>query len=448
MAGPPQTQLPPTAGEGAEVPFEYHHTRWNFVVIVGDASAFITGLAFASAAIVLPLFMERLTGSTVLVGVVAAMQLAGWFLPQLLTASLVEHRPRKKPFILKVCAAGRVPLFLVPALLLAMPRESRLILAVFLATQLLFSASDGMTGVPWKDICAKTIPPRLRGRFFGAMQLVGGSLAVLAGVGVRRILDHPRLPYPRDYALLFALEAALLMVSLGFLALMREPLRPVREQRRRLWELARAAPALLRVKPDLARMVVVRWLADVGAIAAPFYAVYARTQLGVAEAMAGVFVSAQMAGGIAASLVWAPLSDRRGSKRVIQGTALCSLLMPLFAWLAPPLLQAHAAAALAYGYAFTFFLAGAVANGMWIGYTNFVLESVGDEERASYVGLTNTMGAPAAVFPIIGGWVIGVSSYHLVFAVAAAAAAAALAAAAWLREPRDSGVHPVSRLPS
>jgi MFS family permease len=405
--------------------------------MVADAAAFITGVAFVSPAIVLPLFMERLTGSTVLVGVVAAMQMAGWYVPQLATASLVEHRPRKKPFILKVCAVGRLPLLLLPVLLLTAPHHRGLILAVFLGTQLLFFASDGVTGVPWKDICAKTIAPRMRGRFFGAMQLIGGVLAVGAGAAVRQILGHPRLPYPRDYALLFAIEFALLMASLGLLALIREPLRPVREARRGLWELVRAAPALLRAKPQLARMVAVRWLADTGAIAVPFYAVYARVELGLPEATAGIFISAQMAGGIAAGAVWALLSDRWGSKRVIQGSAMCSLIVPLFAWLAPPLLAAHGPGALTYGYAVTFFLLGAIINGVWIGYTNFVLESVGDKERASYVGLTNTLGAPAVLFPILGGWVIGVTSYHVVFAVAAAAAAAALAGTAWLREPRQ-----------
>ena len=435
---------------GAPVPkatgtaVEYQHTRWNFAVIVADASSFITGLAFASPLIVLPLFMERLTGSTVLVGLLSAIQMAGWFLPQLLTASLVESRPYKKPFMIKVCLAGRVPMALIPLVLLVFPHQPHVILGVFLSVHLLFYLTDGMTGVPWTDIGAKTIPPRMRGRFFGAMQLIGGSLSVLAGVAVGKILAHPGLPYPRDYALLFAIEFVLLVVSLGFLALIREPVRPVREHRRSAWDLLRSTPALLRAKPHLVHMMIVAGLVEVGMIAVPFYAVYARTQLGVPEVMAGVFVSAQMAGGVASSLLWALLSDRWGSKRVIQGTAVCGLAAPLFAGLAPLLLEGYGSQAIAYGYAFTFFLLGAIANGAWIGYTNFMLEVLGDEERASYLGVVNSLAAPTIALPILGGWLVGATSYQTVFGVAALCGALAVIASAWLREPREWAAHHIS----
>ena len=435
-ASGPGHVAPDLEAAGAEPAVEYSHTRWNFAVIVADASAFIAGLAFASPVIVLPLFMERLTGSTVLVGVLSATQMAGWFLPQLLTASLVEHRPRKKPFMLKVCLAGRTPMALIPLSLLALRDRPQALLALFLLLHLMFYLSDGMTGVPWTDIGAKTIPPRMRGRFFGAMQLVGGLLSVLAGLAVNRILGNPKLPYPNDYALLFAIEFVLLMVSLGFLALIREPLRPVRTHRRGMRQLLRDAPGLLRARPQFLRLVIVMGLTGAGMIALPFYSLYARVQLGVPEAMAGVFVSAQMAGGIASSMLWAWLSDRHGSKRVIQGTTLCNVAVPMLAWLAPPALAHYGLDALGYGYAFTFFLIGMVMNGSWMGATNFMLEMVGEQERPAYVGLLNTMSAPLILLPVLGGWVIRAASYQAVLAVAAASGAMAVVACAWLREPR------------
>jgi len=431
----------------AEPFVEYSHTRWNFAVIVADASSFIAGLAFASPLIVLPLFVERLTGSTVLVGVLSAIQLSGWFLPQLLTASLVEHRPRKKPFMLKVCLVGRTPMALVPLSVLALADRPHALLAVFLSVHLLFYLSDGMTGVPWTDIGAKTIPPRMRGRFYGAMQLGGGLLSVLAGVAVNRILENPRLPYPRDYALLFAIEFILLMVSLGFLALIREPVRPVRTDRRTIAQLLRDSPGLLRANPQFVRLVIVMALMGAGMIALPFYALYARVRLGAPEAMAGVFVSAQMAGGIASSIAWAWLSDRHGSRRVIQGTTLCNLAAPLFAWLAPLALARCGVTAVAYGYAFTFLILGAAMNGAWIGSTNFMLEIVGEKERPTYIGLLNTMSAPLILLPILGGWVVRVTSYQAVLVVAAISGALAVAACAWLREPRHARAHEISLNP-
>ncbi|UCH35611.1 MAG: MFS transporter [Armatimonadota bacterium] len=429
---------PDLAERPTEPAAAYPHTRWNFTVIVTDASAFMTGLAFASPMIVIPLLVERLTGSTVLVGLVIALQMAGWVLPQLPVASAVEHRPRKKPFMLKVCLLGRLPVVLIPFALVVLAGRPHLVLAVLLAVHFLFFLSDGMTGVPWTDIGAKTIPPRLRGRFFGTMQLVAGTLSVLAGVAVRRILDDPRLPYPRDYALLFTIQFALIMVSWVFLALIREPVRPVRAERRGLRRMLRDAPGLLAGNPQFLRLIMVMALVGVGSLAVPFYAVYATEKLGVAEAMAGFFISAQMAGGIVSSMVWGLLSDRRGSKRVVQGTTICSLGTPLVALLVPLVLARHTPGALAYGYALTFFLLGATFNGTWIGPTNFVLELVGDEERPSYVALLYAMSAPLVLLPIIGGWLIRVTSYQVVFVIAALCGAIAVGATAWLREPRDA----------
>jgi MFS family permease len=433
---PHQISSQPANG-AAEPSVEYPHTRWNFVVIVADASSFITGLAFASPLVVLPLFIERLTGSTVLVGVITALQMAGWFLPQLATASLVEHRPRKKPFMLKVCLLGRAPVVLIPISLIAFAAHPQLVLGIFLAVYFFFYLSDGMTGVPWTDIGAKTIPPRLRGRFFGAMQFVGGSLSVLAGLAVRKILGHPSLPYPHDYATLFAIQFVLLMVSLAFLALIREPTRPVRGERRGFTALLRAAPGLLRANPQFVRMLVVAGLAWGGTVAVPFYAVYAHDELGLPDAMAGIFVSAQMAGGIVSSMIWAFASDRHGTKRVIQGTALCALAAPLFGLFSPSYLSRFGPEVLGYGYAFTFFLLGALANGGWIGYTNFTLEVVEEKERPSYIGLLYSVSAPAVLVPVFGGWLVRAAGYLPTFVLAALFGALSLIATVWLREPRE-----------
>jgi len=441
MAGTPGPHhLVPETPETTGSATEYPHTRWNFAVIVADASSFITGLAFASPMVVLPLFVERLTGSTVLVGVITALQMAGWFLPQLATASYVENQPRKKPFMLKACILGRVPVVLIPISLIALAGRPHLVLAIFLAVYFFFYLSDGMTGVPWTDIGAKTIPPRLRGRFFGAMQFVGGALSVLAGFAVRKILGNPRLPYPRDYATLFGMQWVLLMVSLAFLALIREPMRPVREDRRGFVALLRAAPGLLRGNAQFVRMLVVAALAWGGTVAVPFYVVYAHHELGLPDAMAGVFVSAQMAGGIVSSLIWAYMSDRVGSKRVIQGTALCGLAVPLLGLLAPFPLSHHGPQVLGYGYAFTFFLLGAMANGSWIGYTNFTLEIVEEKDRPSYIGLMYSVSAPAVLVPVVGGWLVRATSYEATFALAALFGALSIIATLWLREPRDATI--------
>ena len=87
----------------------------------------------------------------------------------------------------------------------------------------LFALGDGITSVPWTDIVGRTVPHQRRGRLFGTMQVLGGILAFGAGFAVRRIIAHPALPYPYNFALLFFIGAALLMLSSLSFSRVREP---------------------------------------------------------------------------------------------------------------------------------------------------------------------------------------------------------------------------------
>ena len=402
---------------------QYPYTRWNFVIIALDVSFFITGLSFLDPVAVLPVLIQKLNGSEVMVGAMGAIQRAGWIVPQLIGASFVLHRTRKKPFIVIPCLISRTPFIGLALAFWFVPLGSHLqaLLFLLIGVYALFFFADGLCGVPWHDIIARTIPPNLRGRFFGTANIVGGLFAVGAGAIVRRVLADPSLPFPHNYARLFVLLCVCMAMSMLFIMLIKEPPGKALEEPQSFLRIVRAIPGTLRRYPLLRRVIIAQNLLGFGALAIPFYAVYGHSRLGLPESMGGVFIWASVAGSTSASVMWAYLNDRKGPLTVLRGIAAAALLPPIAAITIPLLLPRFAPAAnIDYAYCSVFFLNGIAMSGGWMGLTNYVFELAPDEIRPLFLGLASTLSAPVILMPMIGGLLLSFIAYHTLFAIALA----------------------------
>jgi MFS family permease len=391
---------------------------------------------FMEIVTVLPLFLHNLTVSTAVIGLLITLQHAGWILIPLLVASYIQHRPRKKPFLVISAFIGRLP-FLALALLVFTwggSAPTRLLwLAVAIYT--LFFFSDGMTSVPWQDILAKVIPPIKRGRCLGYIAVFGGLLAMISGEVVRRILADESIPFPNNYGLLFAFFAAGMLVTSILLMLIREPVRPVAMEAQSAVALVKQIPRVLREVPTYRRMVAIQVVLGMASIALPFYVLFAQARLGAPQWISGVYVWAGTLGTIIGSLVWGHLGDRFGNARVIRAVSWLQLLAPLTA-IVVPLLGLPSPFSY-YLFAAVFMLERAALNGGWIGFTNFVLELASDEQRPTLIGITTTLTAPVIFMPALGGLLLKFVSYEAVFAIAAITAAIGWFWARRLVDPRQ-----------
>jgi MFS family permease len=415
------------------VQFEAESERYyrrNFAAGLVHGVFFQAAAAFGSIHTVLPSFVALLTSSTIAVGLMAAIEGFGEIVPQMFTAYLIEDRPRKKPYLLAIITVRWVS-WAVLAFLTYHYGTSRpeLVLVVLVALFGLFSVAGGMGIVVYADVFSKAIPAQRRGRFVGLRQLVGYLMAIGAGYVVKFILDAPdRFPFPSNYALIFSLSAALLLVAFTGFALIREPVYPVQRTSSSLSELLRRAVVLARENANFRRLLAARALTATVLALAPFYVVYAQTMAGVELGMVGLYLSAQMAGAALSNLLWGWLGDRYGNKAVVVGTALTGGLAPLLALLAPllsPILFVLVFAAL-----------GATISGMRLGYSNFVLEMAPVELRPTCVALQNTMLAPVALLPLVVGILIEAWSYPILLASGALLMAAAIVLGLRLLDPR------------
>lgn len=419
--------------EGAAVGAAGHrYIWWNFAAITLDVSFWTAGSACVDVGAVLPVFVNTLTASKLVIAVLTALPSVGWTLPQLVGAARILHRPRKKRYLLTVAALGRTPMLALPVLLLLFPLPSKAVMLwamVACYTTLFFT--DGLIGAAWYDIIAKTIPPRLRGRFFGAMNVLGGFAAIGSGWLVKRVLASPSLAYPRQYGVLFACLCAGLFLSYLLLAMIREPEGEVMaDEPQPLGAVLRHVPRIWHDNAPLRRLLAVSWLASLSTLAWPFYVLYGIQALGLAPEAGAVFIWAGAVGNMAGSAVWAWVNDRRGPRAVL--VAACSLrAAPPAVALAVPLVLAslpslRSAGTAQYLFALVFLFGGAATSGGMMGFTNYVLELAPERERPVYVGMGNTLNAPGLLAPVLGGWLISILSYQAVFALAVVAGVVSL----------------------
>ena len=409
-------------------------TRRAYRFGIANGVLFAVGVAFVDPVTVLPALVSRLTDSEVVIGSISAIGMSGWFLPQLFAANYLQARPHKRPLYVFAATIRTIGLLSAIPLLyfLAPARPTAALLAFFLAYSC-YSLAGGLSGPAFLDIVAKTVPARKLGAFFGHRQFWGGLGAIGSGALVRAVLASDAFAFPKDYALLFT--GALLAFAPGWIlfSLIHEPPGKVAEEPKPLLVFLRSAPATVRRHREFRLLLASRLLTGAVGIALPFYIIYARRVLGVPESTVGTYISVQMAGSVVLVPLWAYLNDRQGPRRLLISvvalySAICGIA--LIASLFPQAVTFGRFALMA-----VFFPLAAIGAGSFMGYTNYLFAIAPEEQRTLYIGIQNTLFAVTSFLPLLGGLIVAMASFSVLFAVAAAFSVAALLAT--LRLPKS-----------
>ena len=383
-------------------------------------------------------FLTALGASSTFIGLMSSLQSAGWLLPQLFAARLLANKARKKPYIMWPAGIGRTLLLVMAVLIWSTgARPAWLILLAMPVVVVGFWAADGVASVAWFDLLSNAIPPRRRGRLTGIGQTLSGTFGFAAGFAVEWLLGDSGPVFPVNYALLFLFGFIMMAVSYGAVSFLIEiPGKPA--DRTPSW--GEYIPQLWRVfKQDhvFRRFIIARQMSGLGSLAMPFYMPYALERLGLPAQTAGRYTSIGVLGSILAALVFAWLNERYGSKRVILLSLTVGILIPSLALLLPVVVASPTALAWAYG--LVFLALSALMSSMMPGWMTYVLEWAPEEERPTYVGLTNTLNGITPLFATLGGLILQWTddNYRLLFAITAIGLVIAWPLPLTLPEPRQ-----------
>ena len=405
------------------------HFLWNFSVNAMDICFVTMAMNMVSQATILPLLVNDLTDSKIAVGFIPAILSLGFLLPQLFTAGHAESLRRKKPFIVLWSAIGERSPYLVAAfaILLFARNMPLLALGLIYLSLLVASGTAGALNPAWYDMIAKVIPANRRGLWIGVGS-GGGAFMGIAGAALAGwFLTH--FDFPMKYALCFFTATVFQFLSWTCLSLTREPESETVKEHKGLREYFKKLPAVLQRDQNYLVFLISRSVMNLGLMSAGFYIVYGVERFSLSGATVGGLTALLVGVQAILNLTLGAIGDRYGHKIVLAAGALSMALAALTAlvWQAPLALWV------------IFILLGAASSADAVAGFSIIIEFGSPEDRPTYIGLTNTLLAPArSLSPILGGWLAASLGYSWLFGAAlVASAVGALMLFWWLKEPRN-----------
>jgi MFS family permease len=383
-------------------PEEVKNLRLNYTVNVLDGAFFGLAMGFASFTTVIPLFVATMTDSAILIGLIAAVHVMGWQLPQLLMAQSVQRLVRFKPMVMWMTIHERIP-FLGLALIALFYTQLGGLPAIILTFVMLVwqGFGAGFTANAWQNMIGRVIPSDHLATFFGIQSSAANLLASGTAIAAGLLLE--RQPFPYNYMLCFLIAFGIMVAAYGVLALTRESPREriiTRESQAPLWE---SIKKILIRDRNFGWFLVARTVVQFGMMAFAFYMVFAATRLGAGEYALGILTGVLMIASVVANPLLGWIADRWSRKGILEVGAICIFLSAMFAFYAPTLEWMYPAVILA-----------ALANtAFWTISMAITLQFGHEDERPTYVGMANTLIAPATIIaPLIGGWLADFTGYY------------------------------------
>ncbi len=386
--------------------------------------------------LVLSVFVNRLGGSNLLVGLLPALYFGGWFLPQFLVSHRLARLSRKL-IAYNLAAVIRLTSWsvLILATFLVGASDPGLLLTLFFLCFAAFCFAGGLGGASFMNIVAKTIPVERRGTFFGRRDFTGALLAIGGGYIVNLLLSpETPLSFPNNFGILFVISGVAAAVGLGAFALVVEPVDIPGPQPLTFRRQLSSARRILYGDHIYRRYLLTRIALVAADIATPFYAIFATTVLHVPLDTVGIYIACTTGSILITNPILSRFSDRRGHRIVLLIAASGMPLMPLIA-LAFGVLPAGPQLGLPF--ALVFVVAGISRSAGNIAFPSYLLEIAPAEERPLYIGLTNTIVGVVTFLPLLGGLLLDLAGFDTILWLTVGISLLAWSLARGMVEPRQ-----------
>jgi MFS family permease len=367
-AQPPAPTQPPTPGMPLATSAVQRGLRLSIVEgalsnihVSVTTGAFLTGFALLLGA------------NDFELGVIGALPFIGQLF-QFVGAYLEERLSERRRLVVLTAGVSRT----LWALFAALPFLGGLggaRLPLFLVVLAISQALIGVAGNAWTSWMSDLVPPRQRGRYFGARNTITSVTAMVSTWLAGRALDYYRGANNEapGYALIFGLAVVTAMA--GVIVLSRQPEPPMpRRTRVRPVELFSAPLRHHRFRALI--LTATGWSIATG-IASPFFNAYGIQDLGLSFATLALFGVATSAVALITQPYIGRLQDRYGDRRVLIASVIGVVLLPWGWILATPsfLLPLW----------MTSIFSGVFWPGITQGLLNLVMDRAPAEGRGAYV---------------------------------------------------------------
>lgn len=384
---------------------------------------YVTGMAFTSATVVMPWYVSQLTQSNVLIGILPAMQLGGWALPQLFLINYMQRQRRKLKFYRRSAVVRSSCWGILALIVLIAPAQAGIVLPALIALTAIASLSGGFTGLAFFDVVGRIVPRRRLSTFFSLRNFFGGVGTLAAGVVVRLVLEQTDVRL-QPIGILFVLTWVFTMAGYLSFSLVKEPEGPPVLPQRTIGEDLRRIKEIVVSDPPFRMYLIIRVLAMVTFVAMPFYVVYGAKVLDLSAPVVASSAIALTAGVIGSNVIWGWLGARGGGWLLLVALTLISVMPPVLVLSAQVLAVSQAASTLVdWAFLTAFVFLGAATGGNEITFSVLAIEVSPVEDRIIYMGFTNTLIGILIFLTPVGGLLADLVSFEALFGVALTAAA-------------------------
>lgn len=403
---------------------------FNFIVNVLDGGFFGLAIGFASFSTVIPLFVSTLTDSAILIGLIPAIHVVGWQLPQLFTAHRVAQQKRYKPMVMFFTIHERWPFLGLAIIAWFVPQigpEIALGLTFFML--ICQGLGGGFTATAWQSMIGKIIPPARWGIFFGFQSGAANLLAFVSAILAGNILVSKSSTV--GFTTCFLLASISFIISYAVIAFTREETsipKTSSSEGKVFWK-----DLLVIFKRDymFRWFLVVRILAQLGTVGFAFYSVYVVRYYGVDEATAGILTGVMMVTQTVFNLIMGWLGDHWSHRGVMAIGMIAAVLSAGVAMWAPSI-----------GWFYLVYaMAGIAYVAVWTIAMAMTLEFGQEHEKPAYIGMANTFIAPTAfIIPLLAGWLADFSGYKAAFLATTLGAIATLLVLVFIMRDRSKSL--------
>jgi len=378
---------------------------------------FITiGTTIAEPATILPLIVNYFGGSSMLVGLFAALLRGGAIVVQLFAAFQAQSYALMLPYLRRVFVVRFLAWFFIGVAIIGFGETSPNIALFSIGLGLfIFSFSAGFGAIYFRDIIGKIFSPKFRGKTMSYRQFFSAGGGLVSGVLAGYILQSFEAPYSFGY--LFMISAFLM--ALGYLAFgsVDEPVKKEVTQREKSFKaFLRNSLVLLKEDTQLQTQLKTFLFAYGYLIAMPFIILDAQSKITLDGVAIGSLITMQMLGAMLSNILWGFLTSKGLNKETAHLAIIFQMTAVALAFFSDTLS----------GYIVIFFLLGAGADGNRIASGNLILDLAPPKKRPVYVALQMNVLALGMLFSILGGLLLQFFSYGVLYTITLSVLALAL----------------------
>lgn len=358
---------------------------------------------------VLPALISELTNNTVAFGALYSILLGAPLVFNIIFSAFLQRFPLKKKFLLLGMYLRSFSFLGMGVITLLFAKSNPIAtLVVFYLLIFTFSISGGFASIAYSDIIGKLLPPERRGILYSSRQFFSGIAALLGGFFIVWIFKPGSLQFPLNYSIGFFIGSfGLIIGSLGFFKLKEPPSEISIAENNSKESFTKGIGKILRSDKRFLKFIIIENISSFSLMILPFYMVFIKNSFPNYMSYIGIFVIAQVTGGISSNFLWAYVSSRFGSSSVIKLCIFIGATIPIIVMVIRPLGIIW--------YIIVFLLVGFITSGRNIGFESYLLDIAPNDKRTMYLGIRGTLNIMVVLLPLAGGLIINILGYYITF---------------------------------